>query len=183
MMEAYGNCVHMNDRNSHASFRSGMSFLSLMVFACLLLLGSGCASKAVIQPPVIPPSSSAGPDVSVSEILFSQFNAWKGVRHRIGGTNRQGVDCSGLMQAIFREAFQVELPRTSREQSRMGQRVETRQMRPGDLVYFTDKGGDHIGVLVADRTFLHASASRGVILSTLDAYWWPRLRRVQRVLS
>jgi cell wall-associated NlpC family hydrolase len=114
---------------------------------------------------------------------MSQFRAWKGVRHRIGGTDRQGVDCSGLVQAIFREAFQVDLPRTSRDQSRMGQRVETGQMRPGDLVYFMDKGGDHIGVLVADRTFLHASSSQGVTLSTLDAYWWPRLRRVQRVLS
>lgn len=183
MLEAYGNCAHMNVRTSHASLCSGMSLLSLLVFACLLWLGSGCASKTVIQPPVIPPSSSSGQDASVSEILFSQFKAWKGVRHRTGGTDRQGVDCSGLMQAIFREAFQVELPRTSRDQSRMGQRVETRQMRPGDLVYFTDKGGDHIGVLVTDRTFLHASASRGVILSTLDAYWWPRLKRVQRVLS
>jgi len=77
----------------------------------------------------------------------------------------------------------VELPRTSRDQSRMGQSIDAREMRPGDLVYFLDKGGDHIGVVVAHRTFLHASASRGVTLSTLDAYWWPRLRRVQRVLS
>ena len=156
---------------------------SFLIFVCLLFLGVGCAPKTVIQPSVIPPSQHTVRDASVSEILLSQFEAWKGVRHRIGGTDRQGVDCSGLVQAIFREAFQVTLPRTSRDQSRMGQRVEVREMRPGDLVYFLDKGGDHIGVLVAQRTFLHASASRGVTLSTLDAYWWPRLKRVQRVLS
>jgi cell wall-associated NlpC family hydrolase len=153
-----------------------------LLFLGLLFLGSGCAPKAVIQSPVTSPPQDTF-TLSVSDILMSQFRAWKGVRHRIGGTDRQGVDCSGLVQVIFREAFQVELPRTSRDQSRMGQRVETGQMRPGDLVYFTDKGGDHIGVLVADRTFLHASSSQGVTLSTLDAYWWPRLRRVQRVLS
>lgn len=157
--------------------------LSFLAFACLLFLGVGCAPRAVIQPPVIPSSQYTVRDASVSEILLSQFEAWRGVRHRIGGTNRQGVDCSGLVQVIFRDAFQVALPRTSRDQIRMGQRVEAREMRPGDLVYFLDKGGDHIGVLVAERTFLHASASRGVILSTLDAYWWPRLKRVQRVLS
>jgi cell wall-associated NlpC family hydrolase len=156
---------------------------SFLIFVCLLFLGGGCAPKTVIQPVVIPPSQHTVRDASVSEILLSQFEAWKGVRHRIGGTDRQGVDCSGLVQAIFREAFQVKLPRTSREQSRVGQRVEVKEMRPGDLVYFLDKGGDHIGVLVAQRTFLHASASRGVTLSTLDAYWWPRLKRVQRVLS
>ncbi len=155
---------------------------SVLAFLCLLFLGAGCAPKIVIQPPVIqPPQDTASP--SVSNILLSQFQSWKGVRHRTGGTDRHGVDCSGLVQAIFREAFRLELPRTSRDQSKVGQRVDARDMRPGDLVYFTDKGGDHIGVLVADRTFLHASASLGVTLSTLDAYWWPRLKRVQRVLS
>jgi cell wall-associated NlpC family hydrolase len=153
-----------------------------LFFLCLLFMGTGCAPKTTIQTPVIPPPQDTFTP-AVSDILLSQFRAWKGVRHRTGGTDRRGVDCSGLVQAIFREAFQVELPRTSRDQSRVGRRVEAREMRPGDLVYFLDKGGDHIGVLVADRTFLHASASRGVTLSTLDAYWWPRLKRVQRVLS
>jgi len=156
--------------------------LPLLFFLTLLFLGTGCAPKVVIESPMIPPAQDTF-TTSVSDILMSQFKVWKGVRHRVGGTDRRGVDCSGLVQAIFREAFQVELPRTSRDQSRMGQSVEAREMRPGDLVYFLDKGGDHIGVVVADRTFLHASASRGVTLSTLDAYWWPRLRRVQRVLS
>ena len=114
---------------------------------------------------------------------MSRFQDWKGVRHRIGGVDRAGVDCSGLVQAVFREAFQMDLPRTSREQILLGQEVDAHDMRPGDLVYFLDKGGDHIGVIVKGRTFMHASASQGVILSTLDGYWWPRLRRVQRVLS
>jgi len=93
------------------------------------------------------------------------------------------VDCSGLMQAVFRDAFRMDLPRTSREQSRLGQKVDAREMRPGDLVYFIDKGGDHIGVIVENGKFLHSSSTQGVILSELDAYWWPRLKRVQRVLS
>lgn len=87
------------------------------------------------------------------------------------------------MQIVFRESFGLDLPRTSREQSLLGRKVEIWDMRPGDLVYFEDKGGDHIGVIVENRTFLHASSTLGVMLSELDAYWWPRLRRVQRVLS
>lgn len=157
--------------------------LSLLAFACLLFLGAGCAPKVVIQSPATPPPQSASIVPSVSEILLSHFQAWKGVRHRVGGTDRQGVDCSGLVQVVFRDAFQVDLPRTSRAQSRAGQPVDSRDLRPGDLLYFLDKRGDHIGVVVSDRTFMHASASQGVILSTLDGYWWPRLKRVQRVLS
>jgi cell wall-associated NlpC family hydrolase len=154
----------------------------LLFMACLLVLGVGCAPKVQVQSsPTHPPQPTAF-DSSVSEILLSQFRTWKGVRHRVGGMDRQGVDCSGLMQAVFRDAFQVDLPRTSRAQSRTGQSVDARNMRPGDLLYFFDKG-DHIGVVVSDRTFMHASASQGVILSTLDGYWWPRLKRVQRVLS
>jgi len=156
-----------------------------LLIVCLLFLGVGCASKNVASP--VPPSGDLSHHLSsspmVSEILMFRFQDWKGVRHRIGGTDREGVDCSGLIQAVFREAFNVDLPRTSRDQILMGQKVEVGDMRPGDLVYFLDKGGDHIGVIVEGRTFMHASASQGVILSTLDSYWWPRLRRVQRVLS
>jgi len=157
--------------------------LTMLAFACLLFLGVGCAPKVVIQSPTTPPPQSPSIESSVSEILLSQFRAWKGVRHRVGGTDQRGVDCSGLVQVVFRDAFQVDLPRTSRAQSRVGQPVDSRDIRPGDLLYFLDKRGDHIGVVVSDRTFMHASASQGVILSTLDGYWWPRLKRVQRVLS
>ncbi len=156
---------------------------NLPVLVFLLFVAAGCASKTVIQTPVAPPPQDAVHAPSVSELLLSQYQAWKGVRHRVGGSDRKGVDCSGLVQIVFRDAFRMDLPRTSRDQIRMGRMVDAREMRPGDLVYFMDKGGDHIGVIVADRTFLHASASQGVILSTLDGYWWPRLRRVQRVLS
>ncbi|WP_169725571.1 NlpC/P60 family protein [Desulfomicrobium escambiense] len=118
----------------------------------------------------------------MTETLLARYEAWKGVPHRIGGTDHRGVDCSGLMQIVFREAFDMELPRTSREQSRLGQNVPPADMRPGDLVYFIDKRGDHIGVVVERGRFLHASATVGVTVSQFDAYWWPRLKRVQRVL-
>lgn len=168
--------------NSQQSGRMTAS-LRLLALACLLLLGAGCAPKVVIQSPQTTPAQDSAFKSSISDILLSQYRAWQGVRHRVGGADRQGVDCSGLVQVVFRDAFQVDLPRTSREQSRTGQPVAAQDMRPGDLLYFLDKRGDHIGVVVEGRTFMHASASQGVILSSLDGYWWPRLRRVQRVLS
>ena len=155
----------------------------LVLAACALFLSVGCASKTVIQSiPSAPPVQQPVRQPAVKETLLASYEAWKGVPHRIGGTDRRGVDCSGLMQAVFREAFALELPRTSREQSRLGQNVPPADMRPGDLVYFIDKRGDHIGVVVERGRFLHASSPVGVTVSEFDAYWWPRLKRVQRVL-
>lgn len=151
------------------------SFLLLAALAaCLPFFGLGCASREPLQP--VAPSSP------VTDILLSRYEAWEGVPHRTGGRGRDGIDCSGLVQAVFREAFDVELPRTSREQSLAGQGVAAGDMRPGDLVYFAEKGGGHIGVVVDSRRFLHASVTVGVTISELDAYWLPRLVRVRRIL-
>ncbi len=119
---------------------------------------------------------------SISDIVLAQYDDWRGVRYRSGGEDFNGVDCSGLVRAIFRDAFEIELPRTSEEQSRMGEAVPRGQIRPGDLVYFVDRGRDHVGVVVNDGQFLHASSKKGVIVSKLDGYWQKRLLRVRRVL-
>lgn len=154
------------------------------IFLGLLILSFGCGTKTVIQSvPTAPPPRQDKASSSVSEILLAQYQVWKGVPHRLGGSDRKGVDCSGLMQAVFRDAFQLNLPRTSLEQSRLGRGVDAGEMRPGDLLYFLDKGSDHVGVLVTGRQFLHASARAGVILSDFDSYWAPRLLRVRRILD
>ena len=169
--------------------RSGIAFpahslrLCCLLLAILLVLAAGCAPKTVIQSSPVPSSPvPPAPSPTITDVLMGRFEAWKGVPHRIGGTDRRGIDCSGLMQAVFREAFSVELPRTSRDQSRVGRQVGAGEMRPGDLVFFRDKGSDHIGVLVREGSFLHVSSTLGVTVSDLDAYWRPRLRDVRRVL-
>lgn len=158
------------------------------ILACiLLLLGTGCAPKVMIQPfpdeTASAPQPETAPDrPNISETILAQYHAWKGVPHRTGGHSRRGVDCSGLMIAVFRDAFSLDLPRTSREQSRLGLAIKPQERRPGDLVFFKDRGRDHIGVVVDQRRFLHTSYSSGVTLSEFDSYWNPRLKHVRRIL-
>ncbi|MDO9583291.1 MAG: NlpC/P60 family protein [Desulfomicrobium sp.] len=123
------------------------------------------------------------PVPSIKDIVLAQYEDWHGVRYRTGGTDYRGVDCSGLVQAIFRDAFEVELPRTSREQANLGEAVKQSDIQPGDLVYFIDRGRNHVGVAVNEYEFLHASRKKGVILSKFDKYWKPRLKRVRRILD
>lgn len=123
------------------------------------------------------------PVPSIKDIVLAQYEDWQGVRYRSGGTDYRGVDCSGLVQAIFRDAFEVELPRTSREQARLGEAVSQSDIQPGDLLYFIDRGRNHVGVAVNGHEFLHASRKKGVTLSKFDKYWKPRLKRVRRILD
>ena len=123
------------------------------------------------------------PVPSVGDIVLAQYEDWRGVRYRAGGSDYRGVDCSGLVQAIFRDAFEVDLPRTSCEQASLGEAVNKNDIQPGDLLYFIDRGRNHVGVAVNEYEFLHASRKKGVVLSKFDKYWKPRLKRVRRILD
>lgn len=172
--------VEIHHKSKHVSSSHAVILLFL-----LLLLGAGCTPKTTLQtPPPPPPPTAAQPSApSISQILHQQYAVWKGTPHRTGGSDRRGIDCSGLMQNIFRDAFGVELPRTSAEQSQAGRKIPRNSIQPGDLIYFKDKRGDHVGVALDQRSFLHTSATLGVMISELDRYWSPRLKRISRVLS
>jgi lipoprotein Spr len=120
---------------------------------------------------------------SIKDIVLAQYEDWRGVRYRPGGSDYRGVDCSGLVQAIFRDAFEKELPRTSGEQKRLGEAVARDEIQPGDLLYFIDRGREHVGVAVNGKQFVHASRKKGVILSSFDRYWGKRLRHIRRILD
>ena len=120
---------------------------------------------------------------SITDIVLAQYEDWRGVRYRPGGSDYRGVDCSGLVQAIFRDAFEVDLPRVSSDQAKLGESVPRGDIRPGDLLYFVDRGRKHVGVAVDDSKFLHASRRKGVTLSKFDGYWSKRLIRVRRIID
>lgn len=162
-----------------------MKLFCVAALGALLCLGAGCAIKSVPPPEKesVPPVVPQPPQPSITEILDKQYKQWKGVPYKFGGTSRSGVDCSGFVQAVFRDGFDVSLPRTSIEQSRMGRSVPREDIRPGDLLFFSDRKTDHIGVALGRNLFLQASSSAGVVVSDLDRYWKSRLARISRVLD
>lgn len=156
-------------------------FLTVLALAVLLALG-GCAFKPAGPTEVVPPPAETTPR-TVTGILWEQYEKWKGTAYKWGGTTKAGVDCSGLMQAVFRDGFGLNLPRTSIEQSQAGHPIPRNAIRAGDLLFFSDRRSDHIGVAVDGQRFLQASTSVGVTISELRHYWLPKLTRVSRVLD
>ncbi|ATO32783.1 Murein DD-endopeptidase MepS/Murein LD-carboxypeptidase [Dickeya dianthicola] len=124
-------------------------------------------------------------NVEVKSKLLEQYANWKGVRYRLGGDSRKGIDCSGFVQRTFREQFGMDLPRSSYEQQDIGVQIQRNKLRPGDLVVFhAGSTGRHMGIYIGNQQFVHASTSIGVTISSMDDnYWKPRYREARRVLK
>lgn len=113
-----------------------------------------------------------------------------GTRYRTGGTTKSGFDCSGLMCTTF-GAFDIKLPRTSREQSSMGTKINTEEAQKGDLIFFKTNGRsqiNHVGMVVevceGEIKFIHSSLSNGVIISsTKEKYYEKNFSQINRVLQ
>lgn len=103
--------------------------------------------------------------------LVEQAMTYLGTPYRRGGTTRHGVDCSGLVGAVYGEQG-LDMPRTAAQQFAEGMAVAARDLRPGDLVFFRDtykRGISHVGIYIGDGRFLHAAGRRhGVIVSELS---------------
>lgn len=100
-----------------------------------------------------------------------------GSPYRLGGTSPEtGLDCSGFVGHVFREAAGVTLPRDSRAISTAAQPLAREELRPGDLVFFNtlNRAFSHVGIYLGDDRFIHASSSRSgsVMVSRLDDRFW-----------
>jgi len=123
-------------------------------------------------------------EMAVRTNLDNAHSDWKGTRYILGGTSSNGIDCSAFMQVVFKDYLGVTLPRTTREQMKVGSSVRKRSVRIGDMVFFkTGLDTYHVGVMINRQQFLHASTSNGVTISNLqNPYWVSTYLTTRRIL-
>jgi cell wall-associated NlpC family hydrolase len=116
-------------------------------------------------------------DSNVRKII-ADAEKYLGVPYKYAGNSEVGFDCSGFTSKVFDEN-KIKLPRRSQEQGKMGKVINISDAKPGDLVFFSTFGGDvsHVGIIYEiDRNgevkFIHASTSKGVIISSLNEKYW-----------
>ena len=131
-------------------------------------------------------STSAMADDGFAQKLLGKAMQLIGVKYRFGGTNPEtGLDCSGYVQSVYKSSVGVNLPRTASEQARIGERIATSEVRPGDMVFFNTRGfnNSHVGIYVGNGMFVHAPNSRSrVRFDSLESgYWKTKFTGVRRV--
>ncbi len=145
----------------------------------LTVLTTSCATNQK-QPTAATPdlnpvgSAQSQPQTNnVEQRILQQYQRWKGTRHQLGGTGRKGIDCSGFVKAVYQDVFKIDLPRTTKAQVRQGKSVSYDDLQPGDLVFFTPPDYPrHVGIFLSRSQFVHASKTKGVTISKIDAYYW-----------
>ena len=105
-----------------------------------------------------------------------------GGRYVWGGTNpNTGADCSGFVQYVMRNAAGVSLPRTSREQAKVGRAIKSSEMLPGDLIFYANSSGtvNHVAMYIGNGQIVHAASRKsGIKISTWNYRSPKTIRRV-----
>lgn len=112
--------------------------------------------------------------------IINYATSFKGTPYKWGSTGPKSFDCSGFTGYVFKN-YGIKLDRTSRQQFLQGTKVSRNDLRPGDLVFFSGRGGGsvvgHVGMVSEIKPdgkvqFIHSSTKRGVIHSYLEESYY-----------
>lgn len=143
--------------------------LNWLMGLLVLTLMVSCASRKKVH------SNTSNKHHNISNIqihqqLQTEIKAWLGTPYKFGGTSHQGIDCSGFTKEIYSVIYRKEIPRQSKQQYELSKKIKLDQMLEGDLVFFNPGTKDisHVGIYIGQQQFVHASVSKGVVISRLD---------------
>lgn len=168
-------------------------FAYFWVLVCVIMSAglTGCGSHKKVAKTTYTPTSSVPKHVPVSggmaqptKKLLVEIDGWLGVPYKYAGVDKNGVDCSALMMNVYNSALGIKLPRNSAKQQEYCSKVSKSDLTPGDLVFFSNSSGrvNHVGMYVGSGNIVHASSSRGVIISSLsDNYYVKNFHSAGRV--
>lgn len=110
-----------------------------------------------------------------------------GIRYMLGGTGKGGIDCSAFTMRVFQQ-LGIKLPRTAAQQYRTGVPVNSRDLRPGDLVFFNTNGrvASHVGIYLGNGMMANANSYHGKSMVEplfSNPYWANRYIGARRVMS
>lgn len=132
-------------------------------------------------PKDLPPAPKGGEGARLRKIA----EGYLGVPYRFAGQSRSGMDCSGFLRQVFAEAYNLDLPHSSRGIFGLGSPVDRSDLKIGDVVFFKSLGFiDHSGIYMGNNYFIHSATSVGVSYSSLDApYFVDHYAGAKRILT
>ncbi|WP_426431388.1 C40 family peptidase [Winogradskyella sp. HB-48] len=167
----------------------------IILFICVIATLTSCKAKKSYstsnkrQTHTVKVNTSTKPSEE-GEAIANYAKKFNGTRYKYGGTTKRGMDCSGLVYTTFKDN-NITVPRTTGSLSSYGDWIDLKEVNVGDLVFFATKKNsrkvNHVGIVTNIHTgnveFIHASTSRGVIISSLaEQYWYFAFVQARRVL-
>jgi cell wall-associated NlpC family hydrolase len=156
----------------------------------LIVLFASCKSSSIVTR-ASTESKNENADKVIDKII-STASEDIGVKYKTAGTTKAGYDCSGLVYSTF-GLYDVKLPRSSYEQSKIGIELgqNLKKAKKGDLIFFkTNRRSqiNHVGIITEvkddDIKFIHASTSKGVIISSMrEKYYQNTFVQLNRVIN
>lgn len=163
----------------------------VIVFSAIVLVSCGSSKNVVVKRESPTKTVAKSPGLKALESNYSGKNSnvvsdllkdaqkYLGAPYKYAGNTSSGFDCSGLVTKVFDENS-YKLPRRSEDQSNQGTAIKIKEAKPGDLVFFATAGGSkvtHVGIVHdigndGEIKFIHASTSKGVIISSLNEKYW-----------
>lgn len=109
--------------------------------------------------------------------LLELVDDWLGTAYCFGGNSKSCIDCSGFTNQIYKTLYNKSIPRVSSDIHAKSMPIKKYALYQGDLVFFATSGGSrvsHVGVYLWEGYFVHASTSKGVIISNLRQGYYQR---------
>ena len=132
-------------------------------------IGSSGPSAGTVSSPVAGPGSPAAVVSATRTAIVAYAKQFLGNPYVYGGTSlTNGADCSGFTLAVYRN-FGVSLPHSSRAQANCGTKIKVGDVKPGDLIFYTNRKGtvNHVAMYIGNGQIVHAASRRsGIKIST-----------------
>lgn len=140
----------------------------LLIFTLLLTVLASCGARKHTVNTKAARAADAMANLK-SKQLYKFITNWSGVKYKLGGLDKSGIDCSGFSLLLQRDIYGKTLPRRSTDQANAVKSRTLSRLKEGDLIFFSfgGKGVDHVGVYLNGDFFVHASTTRGVVVDDL----------------
>ena len=170
------------------------TFCSALCFSAVTLLAAAQASAFAVEMSPARPAveekqqSALSRYTNAAQDVILKGLELVGINYVWGGASAEGgLDCSGYVQVVFKDAMGMVLPRTAKEMSEVGEKIDVSALKPGDLVFFNTmrRAFSHVGIYMGDNYFLHAPRKGAEVRleSMQQSYWIQRYNGARRLIE
>ncbi len=108
--------------------------------------------------------------------LYRFVSDWYGTPYKYGGCDKSGTDCSCLADNLFSVVYEKKIPRIAGDIKNVCNKVSSSELNEGDFIFFKIKSHDidHVGVILKNNKFVHATTSRGVVISDINEEYYKK---------